>query len=101
MAGVSGQEGRGEGGGKAGKKIYGTWFEVPGLRSISLDHIGLCLENVAHGKHRKPISQVRKDYWVITLILLSARRASSFGVLEGFSRGKKLEFRFGKQNINL
>lgn len=40
----------------------------PGLKSTSIDHVGLCLEDEAYGRNRKIISKVMKDYWAITVI---------------------------------
>lgn len=40
----------------------------PGLKSLSLGQMGLCLEDEAYGKNREPISQVRKDGGAIALV---------------------------------
>lgn len=66
--------------------------EILGLTSTSLGPIGLNLENEGCGRKKKPISQVRKKYWVITVSLLSAREASNSVVLKHLSKRKNLRF---------
>lgn len=65
--------------------------EILGLTSTSLGPIGFNLENEGCGG-KKPISQVRKKYWVITVILPSAREASNSVVLKHLSKRKNLRF---------